>query len=427
MNCDDCPSGECPRSDAFDDAAQLSAAAEAIRRARRALCSGTVDCDLITQLEETCNELPNRCSPQRMLIELLLDRGELGRADRLIAQALLAWPRDRKLVLLRCRLLILMTEFRAAVSELHFWLATEPWDGAAHDLAGEAAALDNDHELAAGHFALAASHTRTRRRRRWLLARAHIESAQFIAAEQWLADVGRPCPRLEGLLAARRGQLLEASELLSRAAANHNETPLARQIITCELLDVRRQLGNAGALKAAIDRITLCQPLAWSAAAESLLSIGRSASATLMAGRLQRKCRRHALAGHVMVVGCALGNRPRAAGRSMRRLNQQHVNLNTDVMARLWRNGLLSQIMLQQRDARQSGADPHFHRLQPLLERANAVLEQTLRGSTGGRSDARNSRLLQLRNTCQTALGRPLAGSRSIDQNRTGSSLRIAA
>ena len=249
---------------------------------------------------------------------------------------------------------------------------------------------------------------RTPRRQR--LARAHIESEQYTAAQQWLQDVGRPCPRLEGLLAARRGQLLDASEFLARATADHNGHWLVRQIATTEFLDVRRRLGNPTAMRAAVDRITLRQPLAWAVAAESLLSIGRAAEAALRAAQLQRSCRRHTLAGHVLVVAAALNDNPAVSGRTMRRLNREHVDVNTLVMSRLWRHGLLSRIVSQQCDARRSGADPQAHRLQPLLERANRVLEQQLRACHPAAAETGVRNLHQLRQTCLVALGRPLSG-----------------
>ena len=139
MSCDGCSNGDCPRPNAPSNAHDVIAAAQLIRQARIAQRDATVDDRLIEQMHGVCERIPDRALPHVVLIELLLQRGELNEAQRHLAPALLAWPTNRRLVMNRCRWLILMTEFNAAVRELHHWLATQSWDGQAHMLAGEAA------------------------------------------------------------------------------------------------------------------------------------------------------------------------------------------------------------------------------------------------------------------------------------------------
>lgn len=422
MSCENCA------NDACRNRVPISAgdAARLLRTAHGVLRRGDIDDSLIRQVEAICRDHPHHPAPMRMAINLLLARGEISQAQRLLAQALLTRPNDRRLVLARCQLLILTTHFQDAVVEVHRWLQFRPWDSAAHELAGEAASLANEHELAAGHFALAAAHAPQRATRRRLLARAHVEAGQLDSAQQWIIDAGRPCSLEDGLAAARRGSLLDASNLLSQAVVETRDG-FRKQIAIWHLLRVRQALGAAGPIRAVVDRVTPRQPLAWSAGAEALLSMGDTVEAAQMAVRLQRRFRRHRLACHILSVAEALSGRRHAAARAMRRMHRHCLTPEPAISAQLWRNGLLSRIVRDQRDARRSGADPSPQLLEPLLQRAEIVLGQELRHSTGGLADPRTRHLMQLRSTCLTALGRPLEALRSLEHPGADLTYRAAA
>lgn len=405
----------------------LEAAQDAVRRAP----ADDATLELLLQLTD---ELPGSVTVQRLLIATHLHRGELREAEKAVTEALLLRPGHRVLARLQATCHILMGDWAAALAELHDRLERVPWDSAAHELAGEAAAASDDHELAAGHFAMAAAHSIGRARRRWLIARAHLEAGKLDDAATWLADVGRPCPRLTGLLAVQRGQWVDAADHLARAAADSARDVLNRQLCLRELIAVRQRLATPGPLRAVIEQTTVAQPLAFGSAAAALLGQGEFRQAAGMALRLLRRSRRHVLAWHVLIVAAALDGRAALARRSLGRSSRHGVRIEPALMAGLWRTGLLSSLALLQRDARRCGADPDTRMLTPLLRKAAGVFERRLRAehqrrNPGGPtvSEPRRRRMLEHRSACLAALGEPVAALYGLEPARAVSPLTRAA
>jgi len=385
---------------------------EAARHAAHHAADDDATLELLSRLNA---QAPRSVRVQRLLIDVLLRRGRLSQADRLLAEALLLRPRHRGLILLQARCCMLHGDWTAALAELHELLQRQPGDSPAHELAGEAAAAAGDHELAGGHFAIAAAHASDRTKRRELIARAHLETGDLDQAAQWLDDLGRPAPRLSGLLAGQRGQWVDAAELLSRAAAVAAHQPLIRQLCLRELIEARRQVAAPAPLRAAVEQVSPEQPLARAAAAEALIGLGEFRRAAAMMLHLLRRCPRHRLGWHVLTVAAVLDGRTALASRSLGRSARRGVHIDPMQMARLWRTGLLSRLIVEQRDARRSGSDPDTRMLAPLLRKAVGVFERQLRTEGKRRpgrpvlSEPRRQRLRQHRSACLAALGEPVA------------------
>lgn len=403
MTCDrHCNNSKCARR-ACETVPATSTLAPALRDIYRAMRRGDLQPDVVKTLETFCEALPDRVGPRRLLIEALITRGELTRAEEHLGRALLTRPNHRRLTLLRCKCLILLCDFTTAIDELHRWLPNRPWDVEAHALAGEAAALADRHDLAAGHFAMACAYATHRVARRAHLARAHIEANKLEDAQQWIVDIGQPSPRLDGLLAARRGELFRASDYLYRAVADAEDS-LQRQLALVDLLNVRRRLGYPHGLRQAIALVFRDETLAQSAAAEALIRLGSHREAALAAQRITRRARRHHCASAIATVASAMCERNRSAVRSLRRQSLQHVPADTALTSRLWRAGIFQQIVAAQRHPKaQHGNSPSLL-LQPVLERAAKVFEDRLRTISTG--DAAATHLRRQRAECLIALGR---------------------
>ena len=380
--------------------------AVALRDIYRAMQRGAVAPATISALETLRQALPQRIGPQRTLIEALIQSGRLRRAEKCLGEALLARPNHRRLTLLRAKCLILSCDFQSAIAELHRWLPQRPWDVEAHELAGEAAALADQHDLAAGHFAMACAYSADRMKRRAHLARAHTEAGKLDDAQQWMIDLAEPCPRLEGLLAAKRGELINSSDLLYKTVVE-SKNSFQRQLALVELLTVRRRLGYPHALRQAVALAQPHETLALAFAGEALISLGAHREALMTAYRIRRRAPRHRLAGPLATVASAMCNRTRSSIRAIVDQDEQRVPIDAAYTGRLWREALLNRIVAQQRDPRPGQRAAQSLLLRPVLARAVHVFEDKLRATQRAGHEAEVARLHQQRAECLVALGRP--------------------
>lgn len=379
--------------------------ARALREAYRAVKRGDISFWTINALQIFCEQMPGRVGPQRLLIEALIASGELTRAEKFLGAALLARPNHRRLTLLRCKCLILSCDFDGAIGELHRWLPNRPWDVEAHTLAGEAAAMAGQHELAGGHFAMACAYATKRVSRRTHLARTHIEADKLVDAQQWIIDIGSPAPRLDGLLAARRGELFRASDYFYRAVADAKNS-FERQLALVELIQVRQRLGYPHGVRQALELVRPHETLAQSFAAEALVRLGAHREAAHKANRILRKANRHRRAGSIATVASTMCGRTHSAVKSLNRQASQHIENDVTLTSGLWRAGVFEQIVRQQREPVSQHAGEQSL-LQPVLKRAATVFGDRLRSGVDALDEATVARLRQQRAECLIALGRP--------------------
>lgn len=379
----------------------------------RAMQRGNIKPSIITALESLCKALPQRIGPQRLLIEALIAQGQLSRAEKYLGTALLTRPNHRRLVLLRCKCLVYLCDFTTAIAELHRWMPNRPWDVEAHVLAGEAAALAGQNDLAAGHFAMACAYSTERINRRKHLARAHNEAGKFDEAQQWIIDVGLPCPRLEGQLAARRGELLNASDLLHRAVLESNNS-FQRQLALVELLNVRKRLGYPFAVRQAIALVQSHETFARAYAGESLVGLGAYREAASVALRTMHRARRHQLAGPTAAVASAMCRRTRSAARVLNYQQTNYPPTDAKFTSRLWRESIFNQIIAQQSKPQPTRPESQTLLLQPVLKQTLRVIDDRLRNTNTFGNGAELARLQHQRAECLIALGRPMEAMTAV-------------
>jgi tetratricopeptide (TPR) repeat protein len=371
-------------------------AARLLRAARVAAPSGGED------VEWAFSAMPDRPCAQRLKIEQLLRHGDIEWADALIAQGLLQRPTDAGLTLLRARSLFAQGKLDRAQRELRLVLAKRPHHCGALELAGHVALELGDAHRAAYLFRCI-DVRRPDDRIKGLRVTALLEVDRPDLARGILERIQTPSVLLWARVLRAEGRLLEATETLHEARRDEADPDYAP--ITCALIEVLEEAADAKRLHDVLTPLQITHPAALARAGRAWLGMGAFRTAAVRMARLARVPGYRATALIVLMVAAAMINRQTLAARALRRLRRIDEPVDRPSTAEAWCRGLLGRILLDQRSARQAGADPSTGRLEHLVREAARVFDEEL-ASADTLAAAERAVLERHRAVCRTVLGR---------------------
>ncbi len=339
-------------------------AARLLRTARAAAFDGDGDA-----IDWAFSAIPESVAVRRLKIEHALHHGDTDSADALIAQGLLLRPTNPSLTLLRARRLYAQGHVRRAKDELRLVLASRPHHCGALELSGRVAAELGDHATAVALLRQAAAERSGNDRATGLLVQSLLDAGYADRAAGALRTMAQPSSGLKARVLRGMGRLLEAREVLERAAAG--DLPATdREAALCDLIDTLEEAGDYPRLRSVLESIGTDQPAVLAKAGRSWLLLGEFRTAALRMARLARSRANRDRALEVMVVAASMMDRVHLAELALRRLQLTATGIDAEAMAEGWRRGLMGPLLVDQKSPRRAGADPSSSRLGGLIQAA---------------------------------------------------------
>ena len=378
-------------------------AARLLRTARSAALDGDGDA-----IDWAFSAIPESVAARRRKIEHALHHGDTDSADALIAQGLLLRPTNPSLTLLRARRLYAQGHVRRAKDELRLVLASRPHHCGALELSGRVAAELGDHATAVALLRQAAAERPGNDRATGLLVQSLLDAGYADRAAGALRTMAKPSSGLKARVLRGMGRLLDAREVLERAAAG--ESPATdREAALCDLIDTLEEAGDYPPLRSVLESIGTDQPAALAKAGRSWLLLGEFRTAALRMARLARSRAYRDRALEVMVVAASMMDRVHLAELALRRLQLTATGIDAEAMAEGWRRGLMGRLLVDQQSPRRAGADPSSSRLGGLLQAALDTFDEAddQAGPNGPGEPKPRADLEHHRAACLAAMGTP--------------------
>lgn len=312
---------------------------------------------------------PDSPAAMRMKITSLLHHGDHEAADAHIAVGLLRRPTDASLTFLRAHSLFLQKKNERADREIRLVLLRRPTHVGTIHLAARIASKLGEFEQAVILL------------RRILKLKGPLPELLEMLAEQLLlagnvseaAGVVNNLPVPSPLLKAK---ILRAQNRLDLAVSHlEDQIPSVveaelRDGLLHELIDLLDELGHWPRVSELVSELDSTTPRAMARAAEALLALGRFDHSRELAEKLSRDPRHDSVALPVRLVAATLGNDHESAHTLIEDLERLAESAEPAKLASCWQHGLMGRIMLDQQDARKSGADSNPSLLRPYLKRA---------------------------------------------------------
>jgi tetratricopeptide (TPR) repeat protein len=349
------------------------AAADVLRAARRASPEGA------SELLDSLLLVHSPSRPmQRLKIRLSLDAGHVDEADAWTARALLLWPVDPSLMLLRGHVLAARGRWQEADAEVTAVMGMRPHHCGAIRLAARIASALGEHQRAVALLDRVAERQPAGENVPEHLAETLLDAGDLPRA----AAVAESIVPRNALLLARirraQGRMLDAVELIEGRLAmcdTRSETDRCLGL----LIAILEEAGDVHRVRETVLRIEPQHSSASLCAALALLGLGEFAAAARRLATLIRtdSCSRPAL--HALAVAATLMGRVRLAQRALRRLWRTREGVDRPTMLECWRRGLLGRLMREQHSP-SAGRDPGSGILPALLESAVKVFERARAG-----------------------------------------------
>ena len=333
------------------------------------------------RIEWAFSAMPESPGARRLKIELLLRYGDTESAKAIIGQGLLRRPTDPGLSLLRARCLFAEGKIESAHRELRLVLVKRPQHRGALELGGKIALRLDDAERAAYLFRCADAR-QPQDRIKALRITSLLRLGRPDLAHGVLERMEVPPPLLRARILWAQGRLLEATEtLLAASRDGADPTPVA---VTCALIDLLEETGDAERLGEVLERIGTDQPAVLARAGTAWLGLGSFGRAVVRMTPLARVPGYRGAALTVILVAAAMINRSSLAARALRRLRRIDEPVDRRAVAAAWCHGLLGRNILDRQSTPKTGSDPHTGRLEDLVREAAAVFDEEIATAVSG-------------------------------------------
>lgn len=344
--------------------------------------------DVVTEaIDWAFAAMPDRPAVQRLKVRSLMRTGELEAADALLAQALLVYPIDPVLSLLRAERLLAKGRLQSAAREVELVLGRQPDRPSALALGAEVAMKQADHRRAV-HFLERALQVRPfETAHRMRLVEALLADSRGAQAALQLAHLTNPPALLEARVLRALGRAIDALARLQQEW-NHGAKGERADGIAAGIVELLEETGRIDELDRFVTTLGTSHPRALASAAEAWLMLGRFEEAVELGAKLLRRRAFMPTGRGVLLVATTMLGNFGLAQRVVRQLIASERTIDRISLADLWRRGMIGRL-IRTHTALMQNAAPTRSGLESLADSATALFrEQLVRAEAAGNEHA---------------------------------------
>lgn len=290
--------------------------------------------------------MPDRAIVQRLKIRSLMRTGQFEAADALLAQALLIYPLDPVLSVLRAERLLSRGRPDSATREIELVLARHPHRTSALAVGARIASSIGDHVRASLLLERAVSLRPADASLRAQYIEALLAKGEPVQAARQLAYLYDAPATLEARVLRAQGRAVDALARLQAEWRLAKESASADELASM-IIDLLEETGRLEELERFASSLEPTCPAALARAAQTWLALGRFDDALALGGQLLKRRAFVPIARGIVLVAATMKGNFGLAQRVVRQLITSTLTIDRISLAELWRRGMIGRFIVK--------------------------------------------------------------------------------